>query len=49
MDEATLCAGLLHDTIEDGYLERENGENTRITANDITPRFGEVIAQLVEG
>lgn len=49
MDEATLIAGLLHDTIEDGLLERENGEITQVTREDLAQRFGPEVASLVEG
>ena len=31
VDEATLVAALLHDTIEDGLLQREYGEITPVT------------------
>ena len=39
MDTATICAGLLHDTIED----------TSATYEDIQEKFGTDIANLVEG
>ena len=39
MDEATLAAALLHDTVEDTGIEIE----------DIRAEFGEEIAKLVEG
>ncbi len=38
-DEATICAGLLHDTIED----------TAVTQHDIVSKFGEDVYHLVEG
>ena len=49
MDEATVAAGLLHDTIEDGLLERPNGDITPVTREDLTQRFGAEVANLVEG
>ncbi|MHB0935390.1 MAG: RelA/SpoT family protein [Armatimonadota bacterium] len=49
MDESTIAAALLHDTIEDGLLERENGEITPITRADLAQRFGDEVAVLVEG
>ena len=49
VDEATVAAALLHDTIEDGLLERANGEITQVTADDIAQRFGAEVAALVEG
>ena len=39
MDEATICAALLHDVVED----------TDITHEDIIREFGEEIANLVDG
>jgi len=39
MDVDTICAALLHDVIED----------TPFTKNDISDRFGEVVADLVDG
>ncbi|MEH6457822.1 MAG: RelA/SpoT family protein [Cocleimonas sp.] len=39
MDVDTVCAALLHDVIED----------TEYTKDDITERFGEVVADLVDG
>lgn len=39
MDDQTLCAGLLHDTVED----------TSYTKEQLTADFGEEIAQLVDG
>jgi len=39
MDENTISAGLLHDTVED----------TKITLNDIEKEFGKEIAKLVDG
>jgi len=39
MDEATICAGLLHDVVED----------TEFTREDMVNQFGEEIAQLVDG
>ena len=39
MDEATICAALLHDVVED----------TEVTHEDIVRNFGEEIADLVEG
>ncbi|MCF6179263.1 MAG: HD domain-containing protein, partial [Geopsychrobacter sp.] len=38
MDIATLCAGILHDTIED----------TDVTAADLERHFGKTVTQLVE-
>ncbi|MDR2695322.1 MAG: bifunctional (p)ppGpp synthetase/guanosine-3',5'-bis(diphosphate) 3'-pyrophosphohydrolase [Deltaproteobacteria bacterium] len=38
-DEATVCAGLLHDTVED----------TKSTLEDIDERFGEDVADIVDG
>jgi len=49
VDEATIAAALMHDTIEDGLLERPSGEITPVTREDITQRFGPEIANLVEG
>jgi GTP pyrophosphokinase len=49
MDESTIAAALLHDTIEDGLLERPNGEITPVTREDIAQRFGTEVATLVEG
>jgi len=49
MDETTIAAALLHDTIEDGFLERENGEVTPVTRADLAQRFGDEVAALVEG
>jgi GTP pyrophosphokinase len=49
MDESTIAAALLHDTIEDGLLERPDGTITPVTRADITQRFGAEIATLVEG
>jgi len=49
MDESTLAAALLHDTIEDGMLEREHGDITPVTREDIAHRFGAEVANLVEG
>jgi len=49
VDEATLAAALLHDTIEDGMLEREDGTVTPVTREDIVQRFGAEVATLVEG
>ena len=49
VDEATLAAALLHDTIEDGMLQRDNGEITPVTRDDIAQRFGGEVATLVEG
>ncbi|HEY3377381.1 MAG TPA: bifunctional (p)ppGpp synthetase/guanosine-3',5'-bis(diphosphate) 3'-pyrophosphohydrolase [Armatimonadota bacterium] len=49
MDEASVAAGLLHDTIEDGLLERPNGDITPVTHADLSQRFGPEIASLVEG
>ncbi|MEI7833877.1 MAG: HD domain-containing protein, partial [bacterium] len=49
MDEATIAAGFLHDTIEDGTLERVDGTVTQVTRVDIAERFGNDIATLVEG
>ncbi len=39
MDDATICAALLHDVVED----------TPITREDITREFGEEIAEMVDG
>ncbi len=39
MDTATICAGLLHDVLED----------CGITQEELTKRFGETVASLVEG
>jgi GTP pyrophosphokinase len=39
MDGATVAAGLLHDTVED----------TKVTIDDIDERFGEDVADLVDG
>ncbi len=39
MDEATICAGLLHDTVED----------TSATIEDIDAQFGEGVADIVDG
>lgn len=39
LDHETLMAALLHDTIEDTYVTKE----------DLTERFGESVAELVEG
>jgi GTP pyrophosphokinase len=39
MDDDTICAGLLHDVVED----------TDLTLNDIRRDFGQVIANLVDG
>ena len=39
MDDATICAALLHDVVED----------TDITKEDIVREFGEEIAEMVEG
>ena len=39
MDEATICAGLLHDTVED----------TAATLEDIKLRFGDEVANIVDG
>ena len=49
MDEWTIAAALLHDTIEDGLLERPNGEITPVTREDLAQRFGPEVATLVEG
>jgi len=49
MDESTIAAAFMHDTIEDGTLVRDNGESTPITREDIAHRFGPEIANLVEG
>ena len=39
MDEDSICAALLHDTVED----------TPATLSDISERFGETVAELVDG
>ncbi len=39
MDEDTICAALLHDTVED----------TEATMDDLTERFGKTVADLVDG
>ena len=39
MDEDTICAALLHDTVED----------TEATLTDLTDRFGATVAELVDG
>ena len=39
MDEDTICAALLHDTVED----------TDATMDDLTERFGKTVADLVDG
>ncbi len=39
MDEATICAGLLHDTVED----------TSASIEDIDSQFGEAVADIVDG
>ncbi len=39
MDEDTICAALLHDTVED----------TQATLTDLSDRFGEGVAELVDG
>lgn len=39
MDEATICAGLLHDTVED----------TAATLDDLKERFGPDVANIVDG
>lgn len=39
LDAATICTGLLHDTVED----------TPATLEDLTEQFGEDVAQLVDG
>ena len=39
MDSQSICAALLHDTVED----------TEITDQDIREKFGEVVADLVKG
>jgi GTP pyrophosphokinase len=49
MDETTIAAALLHDTIEDGFLEREDGEITPVTRDDLAQRFGAEVASLAEG
>ncbi len=49
MDESTIAAALLHDTIEDGLLQRPNGEVTPVTREDLAQRFGPEVASLVEG
>jgi guanosine-3',5'-bis(diphosphate) 3'-pyrophosphohydrolase len=49
MDEITLAAALLHDTIEDCVMERDNGDITPVTRDDLAARFGTEVASLVEG
>jgi GTP diphosphokinase / guanosine-3',5'-bis(diphosphate) 3'-diphosphatase len=49
MDDATIAAGLLHDTMEDGTLLRADGTRTPITRDDLAGRFGPEVAALVEG
>jgi GTP pyrophosphokinase len=49
MDESTIAAAFLHDTIEDGLLERPNGQVTQVTREDLAQRFGPEVANLVEG
>jgi len=49
MDETTIAAALLHDTIEDGFLEREDGDITPVVRDDLAQRFGDEVAVLVEG
>ncbi len=49
VDESTIAAGFLHDTIEDGKLERADGTVTPVTRADIAERFGNDVATLVEG
>jgi GTP pyrophosphokinase len=49
MDEDTIAAALLHDAIEDGMLEHEDGELAPITGDDLAQRFGQDVAHLVEG
>lgn len=49
MDESSIAAALLHDTIEDGMLERDDGEVTPVTRADLAERFGDEVAALVEG
>jgi len=49
MDETTIAAALLHDTIEDGFLEREDGDVTAVTRDDLAQRFGDEVAGLAEG
>jgi guanosine-3',5'-bis(diphosphate) 3'-pyrophosphohydrolase len=39
MDEDTICAALLHDTVED----------TPATLDDLRERFGDIVAELVDG
>ena len=39
MDADTVCAALLHDTVED----------TSATLDDLTERYGQVVAELVDG
>ena len=39
MDEDTICAAILHDTVED----------TEATLDDLTDRFGATVAELVDG
>ncbi len=49
VDGITVAAALLHDTIEDGLLERPNGDITPVTREDLAQRFGPEVATLVEG
>ena len=48
MDLTTVIAGMLHDTIEDCYVQ-EGEKQRKIVAADIAFRFGEDVAKLVEG
>ncbi|MHB9132779.1 MAG: RelA/SpoT family protein [Armatimonadota bacterium] len=49
MDENCVAAGLMHDIIEDGMLQRPDGTVSQVTRDDITQRFGAEISTLVEG
>jgi GTP pyrophosphokinase len=49
LDEATIAAALLHDTIEDGIIPRPDGEMVLVTREVIDERFGPEIGALVQG
>ena len=48
MDLTSIIAGLLHDTIEDCFIQ-EGDKCRKIVASDIAVRFGDEVAKLVEG